>query len=202
MTRRGALTEWQASDLSVLICSVAGESKFVANLAKVTIKAKTSEARKADQIQRSSAFDLADPTARAASAQPRRERIDDSMRQVKRIGATEKGGSSAARSASGSGQVKAQSDRHDKDRKIHAKVEKIPSDAIQTKRPAVSRSDSEAGGESDDSLDILDAPTKPPTRNRDGTVIEHIELGPIDHKPPRDDPTFEKTEPNSGIALK
>ncbi|KAK7446991.1 hypothetical protein VKT23_014204 [Stygiomarasmius scandens] len=32
-------------------------------------------------------------------------------------------------------------------------------------------------------------------------IIEDIPLGPVDHKPPFDDPNFEKLEPNSGIRL-
>lgn len=32
-------------------------------------------------------------------------------------------------------------------------------------------------------------------------LIEDIPLGPADHKPPFDDPHFEKLEPNSGIRL-
>ena len=38
---------------------------------------------------------------------------------------------------------------------------------------------------------------------RDGglAIIEQLEVGPIDHKPPPDDPHFERLEPNSGIRL-
>lgn len=32
-------------------------------------------------------------------------------------------------------------------------------------------------------------------------LVEDLELGPADHKPPFDDPTFEQLEPNSGIRL-
>ncbi|KAI0746488.1 hypothetical protein C8Q80DRAFT_1219897 [Daedaleopsis nitida] len=32
-------------------------------------------------------------------------------------------------------------------------------------------------------------------------IVEQLHLGPIDHKPPFDDPHFEKLEPNSGIRL-
>ena len=38
-------------------------------------------------------------------------------------------------------------------------------------------------------------------RDDDMTVIEDLTLGPADHKPPFDDPHFEKLEPNSGIRL-
>ncbi|KAI0330123.1 hypothetical protein GY45DRAFT_1324208 [Cubamyces sp. BRFM 1775] len=42
-----------------------------------------------------------------------------------------------------------------------------------------------------------------PSQTRDDTmaVIEELTLGPSDHKPPFDDPHFEKLEPNSGIRL-
>jgi minichromosome maintenance protein 10 len=33
-------------------------------------------------------------------------------------------------------------------------------------------------------------------------VTENLELGPIEHKPPIDDPSFERLEPYSGIHLK
>ncbi|PIL27289.1 hypothetical protein GSI_10436 [Ganoderma sinense ZZ0214-1] len=38
-------------------------------------------------------------------------------------------------------------------------------------------------------------------RDDDMTLIEDLTLGPADHKPPFDDPHFEKLEPNSGIRL-
>lgn len=39
--------------------------------------------------------------------------------------------------------------------------------------------------------------------NRDDrlAIIEQLEVGPVDHKPPLDDPHFERLEPNSGIRL-
>jgi minichromosome maintenance protein 10 len=33
-------------------------------------------------------------------------------------------------------------------------------------------------------------------------LIEQLEVGPIEHKPPPDDPEFKSREPNSGIYLK
>ena len=53
-----------------------------------------------------------------------------------------------------------------------------------------------------DGLDVVDGPTKPRTRRRDGTVIERVEQGPIDHPPIPGDPTFDTIEPNSGIRLR
>ncbi|GAA6036274.1 hypothetical protein JCM8097_006871 [Rhodosporidiobolus ruineniae] len=50
-------------------------------------------------------------------------------------------------------------------------------------------------------LDITGGP-KRRSRNKDGTVIEEIELGPREFKPPKDDPTWEKVEPYSGIKLR
>lgn len=40
-------------------------------------------------------------------------------------------------------------------------------------------------------------------QNRDDrlAIIEQLEVGPIDHKPPHDDPHFGRLEPNSGIRL-
>ena len=43
---------------------------------------------------------------------------------------------------------------------------------------------------------------KGPVRDDTLTVVEELEPGPSDHKPPADDPSFEKLEPNSGIRLK
>jgi minichromosome maintenance protein 10 len=39
--------------------------------------------------------------------------------------------------------------------------------------------------------------------NRDDrlALVEDLEVGPVDHKPPFDDPHFEYLEPNSGIRL-
>ncbi|KAH9923896.1 uncharacterized protein B0H18DRAFT_1120236 [Fomitopsis serialis] len=54
-------------------------------------------------------------------------------------------------------------------------------------QPAVATSfnDSETGATRDDRL----------------AIVEDLVLGPVDHKPPFDDPRFEKLEPNSGIRL-
>lgn len=45
--------------------------------------------------------------------------------------------------------------------------------------------------------DVIDAPT----RDNRLALIEDLEVGPIDHKPPFDDPHFQQLEPNSGIRL-
>lgn len=55
--------------------------------------------------------------------------------------------------------------------------------------------------EKEDELDILDGPKKR-SRNKDGTVIEEIEMGPREFKPRIDDLDWEKVEPYSGIKLK
>lgn len=55
--------------------------------------------------------------------------------------------------------------------------------------------------EDEDGLDILDAPKKEKSRNRDGTIVERIPLGPVEHVRIPSDPLFKKIEPNSGIAL-
>jgi minichromosome maintenance protein 10 len=46
-------------------------------------------------------------------------------------------------------------------------------------------------------------PTSAMVSNRDDrlAIIEQLEVGPVDHKPPLDDPHFERLEPNSGIRL-
>jgi hypothetical protein len=58
----------------------------------------------------------------------------------------------------------------------------------------------------DDGLDITDGPSKierkKMRRNKDSTVIEDLEMGPIDFVPPKHDPEFETIEPNSGIKLR
>lgn len=40
-----------------------------------------------------------------------------------------------------------------------------------------------------------------PKRDDQLALIEDLEVGPVDHIPPIDDPNFEKLEPNSGIRL-
>ncbi|KAH7882687.1 hypothetical protein F5I97DRAFT_1931298 [Phlebopus sp. FC_14] len=42
---------------------------------------------------------------------------------------------------------------------------------------------------------------KAPQRDDHLAIIEELEMGPVDHKPPPDDPLFERLEPNSGIRL-
>jgi len=45
--------------------------------------------------------------------------------------------------------------------------------------------------------DVIDAPA----RDNRLALIEDLEMGPIDHKPPFDDPHFQQLEPYSGIRL-
>ncbi|KZT22982.1 hypothetical protein NEOLEDRAFT_1170979 [Neolentinus lepideus HHB14362 ss-1] len=46
-----------------------------------------------------------------------------------------------------------------------------------------------------------DDSVKAPRRDDRLALVEELELGPAEHKPPFDDPHFEKLEPNSGIRL-
>lgn len=48
---------------------------------------------------------------------------------------------------------------------------------------------------------ISSSSTQALKRDHDLTVIEDLSVGPIEHKPPFDDPHFERLEPNSGIRL-
>jgi minichromosome maintenance protein 10 len=50
---------------------------------------------------------------------------------------------------------------------------------------------------------IATQPAPDMVQNRDDrlAIIEQLEVGPIDHKPPHDDPHFGRLEPNSGIRL-
>ncbi|KAF7326696.1 DNA replication licensing factor mcm10 [Mycena venus] len=55
---------------------------------------------------------------------------------------------------------------------------------------------------------FTDAPQAPsasvssaPQRDDRLTIIENLEVGPVDHNPPFDDPHFQQLEPNSGIRL-
>ena len=41
-----------------------------------------------------------------------------------------------------------------------------------------------------------------PTRDESLAIVEELTPGPAEHKPPPDDPNFEKVEPNSGIRLR
>ncbi|KAM0786180.1 hypothetical protein ACM66B_006987 [Microbotryomycetes sp. NB124-2] len=63
------------------------------------------------------------------------------------------------------------------------------------------RNQNDDGDDGDDDLDIVDAPVHEPKRRKDGTLIESLEVGPHEHKPPKDDPEFKTIEPNSGIRL-
>ena len=38
-------------------------------------------------------------------------------------------------------------------------------------------------------------------RDENLVIVEDLEMGPMDHNPPADDPLFERLEPNSGIHL-
>lgn len=51
----------------------------------------------------------------------------------------------------------------------------------------------------DEGLDVVGAPEK--TRHRDGTIIESLALGPIDHSHMMGFPNFPRLEPYSGIHL-
>lgn len=73
------------------------------------------------------------------------------------------------------------------------------------KRSPSPNRDQDDRDQSDDSLGITDGPSgdqKKKRRNKDGTVIEELEMGPIEFDPPRNDPHFRKIEPNSGIKLR
>lgn len=54
----------------------------------------------------------------------------------------------------------------------------------------------------DDGLDITGGPLTGTERRFDGTVIENLTIGPIDHLRPKSDPDFDRIEPNSRIRLK
>lgn len=84
---------------------------------------------------------------------------------------------------------------------VEAKEEVRRKPISKKRRESSAIGEDQAGNESDD-LDITDGPTNPKKRNKDGTVIEELEMGPIDFVPPRNDPDFERIEPNSGIKLK
>ncbi|GAA5869502.1 hypothetical protein JCM8547_001507 [Rhodosporidiobolus lusitaniae] len=67
--------------------------------------------------------------------------------------------------------------------------------------PKPSRRDSLSPSALEDDLEITDGPSKR-SRNKDGTVIEEIELGPKEFKPLKDDSGWERIEPYSGIKLR
>ncbi|GAA5903976.1 hypothetical protein JCM5296_002471 [Sporobolomyces johnsonii] len=179
---------------------------FIAQWQNAKSKAREDEARKARASTRSTGFGL-DQTAQAKSTlmEPRK-------------------------AAKGDMKVKAKVKDEPKDRKGKGREvdEPMPSSSRSTRSsvPAVpamtrpqanpfvssvkeekpSRAAVDAANEpqqdEDDDLDIVDGPKKGKTRNKDGTVIEELEMGPIDFKPPKDDPGFERFEPNSGIHLR
>ncbi|OJA13974.1 hypothetical protein AZE42_03602 [Rhizopogon vesiculosus] len=55
----------------------------------------------------------------------------------------------------------------------------------------------------DEAPPVVPQPASDIVPNRDDrlAIVEQLEVGPIDHKPPPDDPHFERLEPNSGIRL-
>lgn len=61
----------------------------------------------------------------------------------------------------------------------------------------------DVAGSDDDGLKIESSTNgRPRERHEDGTIIEAIPLGPVDHPPIDGDPDFETIEPNSRIRLK
>ena len=77
-----------------------------------------------------------------------------------------------------------------------------PSPSQPAKRNVAPKVVEEEEEEEEDGLDILDAPKNEKTRNRDGTIIERVPIGPVEHSSIPGDPEFKFVEPNSGIALK
>ncbi|KIJ64274.1 hypothetical protein HYDPIDRAFT_154647 [Hydnomerulius pinastri MD-312] len=51
------------------------------------------------------------------------------------------------------------------------------------------------------SLSLTASLAAAPQRDERLAIVEELEMGPVDHKPPVDDPLFERLEPNSGIRL-
>ena len=74
--------------------------------------------------------------------------------------------------------------------------------ALDNEEDAMPDVDEEKEESDEDDLLVVGALTKPPTRNRDGTLIEHVPLGPVQHRALAHDPDFNTIEPNSGIRLK
>ena len=71
-----------------------------------------------------------------------------------------------------------------------------------TRRRVVEKPD-ESESDDEDGLDVVGGPPKDAIKRRkDWTVIETLEVGPRDHKWSKNDPLFEKTEPNSGIRFR
>ncbi|KAG1773345.1 hypothetical protein EV702DRAFT_1201039 [Suillus placidus] len=70
-----------------------------------------------------------------------------------------------------------------------ARPESVPSIASNHKMIAV------PPGASQPASDIV------PNRDDRLAIVEQLEVGPVDHKPPLDDPHFQRLEPNSGIRL-
>ncbi|BGP19844.1 hypothetical protein JCM10213v2_007975 [Rhodosporidiobolus nylandii] len=71
---------------------------------------------------------------------------------------------------------------------------------VKEEKPLARRRDDAPKKEEDD-LDIVGGPKKR-SRNKDGTVIEEVEMGPRVFEPAKDDPNWEKVEPYSGIKLR
>ncbi|GAA5960945.1 hypothetical protein JCM3765_007550 [Sporobolomyces pararoseus] len=85
-------------------------------------------------------------------------------------------------------------------------TEKEEEPIVRKRKPSPSGSSRNDSDSDDDGLEITDGPSreqeKKRRRNKDSTVIEDLEMGPIDFVPPKHDPNFNTIEPNSGIKLK
>lgn len=172
----------------VLICNAA-ESRYLSGLSMVNAKGKEKEVQRTSS--RSAGFEQsakihypslkdAVPTQRAAAVGSRSQTLS---KRAKPSPSTIVNASKPASMAR------------------HIASALAPSDPV----PSTSRREASVAALSeneDDDLDVTDAPTKPKTRNADGTLIERLVLGPVEHRTLVEDPSFKRIEPNSGIRLR
>ncbi|KAL8291296.1 hypothetical protein RQP46_002274 [Phenoliferia psychrophenolica] len=70
-----------------------------------------------------------------------------------------------------------------------------------TEKPDSESEEDEEDSDDEDGLRVGKARKGTTKRRKDWTVVEELEVGPVDHKFDPKDPLFEKYEPNSGIRL-
>ncbi|BGP11142.1 hypothetical protein JCM10049v2_007041 [Rhodotorula toruloides] len=127
-----------------------------------------------------------------ARLRPRREK----EKEKKGTGAREKENAllaSASASAATSSSVKASTSAPAISRAMPSTFPKSSTSSSTTAKPKRSTDD--------DDLEITDGPSRR-TRNKDGTVVNEVEIGPWEFPVRSEDPEWEKVEPYSGIRLK
>lgn len=189
-----------------------GPSRLEENFAEVQTRTRKTDTREKLNSKRTAVFDLMNPTDRgplrtagstSSSSGSKKSQSGTEDRPPRQSSSRAEARSTKTRSSDALAQVKRESGGMTRHKMNTVKNEDVSDPKSDRARGKQREQEQKPGEDSDeDGLEITDAPTKPNPRHHDGTVIEAIELGPVEHKAPPGDPTFETIEPNSGIALK